>query len=108
LSDGSLAAKSLLLRTWSAGEAAVVRQLLATYDIPCQVVSEVPHSVLPISIGRLGEILILVPSSLLAPVRALLAEHRREGFTVLHGGKAAVRRRRMGTRDATARAPRGG
>jgi hypothetical protein len=108
LNEGSLAAKSLLLRTWSAGEAAVVRQLLETYDIPCQVVSEVPHSVLPISIGRLGEILILVPSSLLAPVRALLAEHRREGLTVLRGGKAAARRRRARPREDAAPAPRGG
>ena len=32
----------------------MVRQLLATYGIPCQVVSDVPHTVLPLTIDGLN------------------------------------------------------
>lgn len=77
----------LLMRTWSDTEAEMVRQLLDAYGIPCQVVSDVPHTVFPISIDGLGEIRIRVPKSHLDEARTALAEHRRRGFEVLPGDK---------------------
>lgn len=70
----------LLMTTWSDAEAEMVRQILATRDIPCQVVSDVPHSVLPISVDGLGELRILVPASRSDEARELLAEYRRGGL----------------------------
>jgi hypothetical protein len=87
-SDGS---NRILLRTWDDGEAAIVQQLLAGYGIPCQVVSDVPHAILPIYVDGLGEIRILVPTARLAEARSLLAEHRRQGFRVIRGGKRSRR-----------------
>lgn len=78
---------ALLLRTWDDGEATLVRQLLASYGIPCQVVSDVPHTVLPIGVDGLGEVRILVAADHLESARALLAEHRRQGLSVLPGGR---------------------
>jgi hypothetical protein len=65
----------------------MVRQLLASYGIPCQVVSDVPHSVLPLTVDGLGEIRILVPASRFEEARSLLADHLRKGLEVLDGGK---------------------
>lgn len=79
----------LVVRTWSDGEALLVRQILESYGIPCQVVSDVPHTVLPLSIDGLGEIRIFVPASRLDEARSLLAEHLREGLEVVDGGKAS-------------------
>ena len=73
--------------TWSDGEAMMVRQLLASYGIPCQVVSDVPHSVLPLTVDGLGEIRIFVPASRFEEARSLLADHLRQGLEVLDGGK---------------------
>jgi hypothetical protein len=73
----------LLMRTWNDGEAEMVRQILATNEIPCQVVSDVPHSVLPIMVDGLGEVRILVAKPHLARAKELIAEYRREGFTVV-------------------------
>jgi hypothetical protein len=79
------------MKSWSDGEATIIRQLLATYGIPCQVVSDVSHAVLPLSVDGLGEIRIRVPAARLAEARSLIAEHRREGFRVLEGGRARER-----------------
>lgn len=79
----------ILLRTWNDGEAMMVRQLLETYGIPCQVVSDVPHSVLPLTIDGLGEIRILVPHARLRDARTVLADHLRRGLEVLDGGRAS-------------------
>lgn len=87
-SDPSTGAK-LLVRTWNDGEAAMVRQILASYGIPCQVVSDVPHTVLPLTVDGLGEIRILVPAERLDEARELLAEHRRQGMELVDGGKPA-------------------
>jgi len=76
----------LLLRTWNDGEAMMVKQLLATYGIPCQVVSDVPHTVLPISVDGLGEVRILVPAGRLQESKRLIAEHLRQGLELLDGG----------------------
>lgn len=80
-------ASVLLMKTWSDGEAEVVRQLLASYGIQCQVVSDVTHAVLPLSVDGLGEIRILVPRSRLAEAETVLAEHRREGLEMMDGGR---------------------
>ena len=71
---------TLLLSTWNDGEAAMIRQLLESYGIPVQTVSDVPHSVYPITVDGLGEVRILVPGNRLAEARALLDEHRRHGL----------------------------
>jgi hypothetical protein len=75
----------LLLRTWNDGEAAMIKQLLETYGIPCQIVSDVPHTVLPLSVDGLGEVRILVPAERLEDAKNLLAEHRRQGLEMLDG-----------------------
>jgi hypothetical protein len=74
---------ALLLQVWDDGEAEVVRRLLETYGIPCQVVSSISHRVFPLSVDGLGEIRILVPSDRLHDAEAIVAEHRRQGLEVL-------------------------
>jgi len=80
----------LLLRTWNDGEAAIIKQLLGTYDIPCQLVSDVPHTVLPISVDGLGEVRILVPAERLEEAKSLMAEHLRRGLEFPDGGESPV------------------
>lgn len=75
------------MRTWSDGEAALVRQFLDSYGIACRVVSDVVHSVLPLSVDGLGEIRILVAPDELDDARQILAEHPRDGLTILPGGR---------------------
>jgi hypothetical protein len=84
--DRPVGGNRLLVRTWNDGEASMVRQLLASYGIPCQVVSDVPHTVFPLTIDGLGEIRILVPAARFEEAQSLLAEHRRQGLEVLDGG----------------------
>ena len=79
----------LLIRTWSDVEAATVRQILNSHGIPCQVVSDVPHTVLPFTMDGLGEIRILVPARCHGDAQEVLAEHRRQGFEMLDGGEGA-------------------
>lgn len=78
---------ALLMRAWSDGEASMVRQLLATYGIRCQIVSDFPRTVLPTFIDGVREFRILVSRTRLDEARTLLAEHRREGLRVIRGGK---------------------
>ena len=77
----------MLVRTWSDGEASLIRQLLGSYGIPSQVVSDVPHALLPLSVDVLGEIRVLVPAEHWADAQALIADHRRHGLRVLRGGR---------------------
>ena len=70
----------LLMSTWDDGEAAMIRQILESHGIPTQVVSQVPHSVWPITVDGLGEVRILVPAGKLDEAREVLAEHRRHGI----------------------------
>lgn len=77
------------MRIWSDGEAAVVQQLLDQYGIPCRVVSDVPHSVLPLSVDGLGEIRVLVPADRLSEATELLAEHRRQGLEIVDDDETA-------------------
>lgn len=80
--------RALLMSCWSDGEAAIIRQLLDTYGIPCQVVPDATHSPLPIAPAGRTEVHILVSSERLALARSLLADHRRQGLRVVPGGKA--------------------
>ena len=87
------------------GEASIIRQLLETYGIPCQVISDIPHTVMPLSVDGLGEIRILVPTSRLDEARSLIAEYRRDGMRVVRGGKGT---RRTRTDDEPAEGQGGG
>jgi hypothetical protein len=71
---------ALLMKTWSDGEAEIVRQLLEANDIPCQVISDITHSVYPVAVDGLGEIRIFVSEASLAEASAMLADHLREGL----------------------------
>lgn len=81
-SDGQ--GNRLLLRTWNDTEAALVAQLLGQEGIPCQVVSDVPHSLFPFTVDGLGEIRVLVPVSRYDDAVAMIAEQRRQGFEILN------------------------
>ncbi len=80
----------LLMRTWNDTEAEMVRQILAGHGIPCQVVSDVPHTVWPIAVDGLGEVRILVKASREAEARNLIADHRRRGFEILDGQRGSA------------------
>ncbi len=84
---------ALLMRTWSDWEAEIVRQLLDTYDIPCQVISDVTHTLLPLTVDGLGEVRIFVPASSFEEAQGIIAEHRRQGLDSLAGGEDAEERR---------------
>jgi hypothetical protein len=80
---------ALLMRTWNDGEAELVRHLLDSYGIPCQVVSDVPHSLFPLSVDGLGEVRLVVPAARLEEAKAILAEHRRQGMEGIAGERAS-------------------
>ena len=90
LDDTPSSASRLLVRMWSDGEALLVRQLLQSYGIPCQVVSDVPHTVLPLSVDGLGEIRILVPEHRAEEAQRVLADHLRNGLELVDGGKDEI------------------
>ncbi len=77
---------ALLMRTWNDGEADIVRLLLEANDIPCQVVSDITHSLYPLSVDGLGEIRIFVPEASLEEASQILADHLREGFEEVSEG----------------------
>ena len=77
--EPALKRAELLMTTWDDGEAALVSQILRNAGIPTQVVSDVPHSVYPLTVDGLGEVRILVPAESLERARALLDEHLRDG-----------------------------
>jgi hypothetical protein len=81
MDDSNLDAEDavLLLSTWDDGEAAMIRQLLENEGIPAQVVSQVPHSVWPITVDGLGEVRVLVSANRLQEARDVLEQHRRQG-----------------------------
>ena len=76
-----------LLRLYSDGEADLVRRLLDSYSIPCQVVTQITHALWPLTVDGLGELRILVPADRLEEAEEILAEHRRQGMEMLQGGK---------------------
>lgn len=89
MTDDDGGREALLMRTWSDGEAAVVRQLLDQYGIPCRVVSDVPHAILPLSVDGLGEVRVLVPADRCEEAIELLAEHRRQGLEIVEGDETS-------------------
>jgi hypothetical protein len=71
------AAPVIVARTWTDAEAAVIKSLLESYDIPCHYSSEIPHRIYPVSVDGLGEIRIFVPAPLMEEATRILEEHRR-------------------------------
>jgi D-glycero-alpha-D-manno-heptose-7-phosphate kinase len=67
---------ALLLTTWNDSEAELIRQLLASHGIECSVSSEVPHSVLPLTVDGLGEIRVHVPAEALEEAGRILEAYR--------------------------------
>ena len=76
------------MTTWNDQEAEMVRQILDAEGIPCQVTSDVPHTVLPIMVDGLGEVRILVAENHLERAKALIAEYRRRGIVAADDGTA--------------------
>lgn len=76
------------MRLFSDGEAEIVRRLLDSYSIPCQVVSQITHALWPLTVDGLGELRILVPPDRLEEAQQILAEHRRQGMEMVEGGRS--------------------
>lgn len=69
----------VIFKTWNDTEAELVRGILESYGIPCQLSSEIPHAVVPLTVDGLGEIRLAVPSEAAEEARRILEEHRRAG-----------------------------
>jgi len=67
----------IVARAWTDSEAAVIKSLLESYNIPCYYSSELPHRIYPVSFDSLARIRIYVPASLEQEARHVLQEHRR-------------------------------
>jgi hypothetical protein len=67
----------IVARAWTDSEAAVIKSLLESYNIPCHYSSELPHRLYPISVDTLAQIRIYVPATLEQEARRVLEEHRR-------------------------------
>jgi hypothetical protein len=74
--------EALLLRTWGDAEAIVVHQLLEQYGIWSRLEPDLPHAVLPLSLDGLGEVRVVVLARRYDEAVQLLAEHRRQGFSL--------------------------
>jgi hypothetical protein len=66
-------------RTWSDSEAELLRGLLESYGIPCQIISDIPHAVIPLSVDGLGEIRLFVPREAAEEAERIIEDHRRAG-----------------------------
>ena len=69
----------VIFRTWNDAEAELVRGILQSYGIPCQVSSHITHSVVPLTVDGLGEIRLSVPEDAVAEAQEILAAHRLGG-----------------------------
>ena len=68
----------IVARAWTDSEAAVIKSLLASYDIPCHYSSESPHRIFyPASVDTQAQIRIYVPAALEEEARRIIEEHRR-------------------------------
>ncbi len=65
----------------------MIRQLIDSYGIPCQVVCDAPHQLFPICVDHATAWRVVVGRPDLASSRQLLAEHMRQGLRVLPGGR---------------------
>jgi len=71
----------VILRTWNDTEAELIRGLLESYGIPCVVISDITHSVYPLTVDGLGEIRLSVPLTAVEEAERILAEHQAPGPT---------------------------
>ena len=69
----------VILRTWDDTEAELIRGLLESYGIPCSVISDITHSVVPLTVNGLGEIRLSVPEEAAEEAERILREHRADG-----------------------------
>ena len=69
----------VIFHTWSDAEAALVRGILESHGIPCSINSEIPHSVVPLTVDGLGEIRLAVPMDAVDEARRILQEHLEAG-----------------------------
>ena len=63
----------VVFRTWNDTEAALVAGLLRAAGIPCSTVSDIPHSVVPVTLNGLGEVRIIVSHEDAARAAELIA-----------------------------------
>ena len=56
-----------------------MRGLLESYGIPCQVSSQITHSVVPLTVDGLGEIRLSVPEEAAGEAQEILDGHRLVG-----------------------------
>lgn len=69
----------VIFRTWDDTEAELIRGLLESYGIPCSVISDITHSVYPLTVDGLGEIRLSVPEEAADEAERILREHRADG-----------------------------
>ena len=69
----------VIFQTWNDSEAELVRGLLESYGIPCQLSSQITHAVVPLTVDGLGEIRLSVPSEAAEEARLILEKHRTAG-----------------------------
>lgn len=69
----------VIFRTWDDTEAEMIRGLLESYGIPCSVISDITHSVYPLTMDGLGEIRLSVPEEAADEAERILREHRADG-----------------------------
>ncbi len=67
----------IVARTFTDGEASVIKSLLGSYNIPCHYSSELPTRFYPSPAEGKGQIKIFVPAELAQEARLILEEHRR-------------------------------
>ncbi|MGH9146581.1 MAG: ribonuclease III [Vicinamibacterales bacterium] len=66
----------IIFRTHSDIEASIVRGLLETHGIPSMVSSDVPHSILPLTVDGLGEVRISVRADSAEDAHRIIESHR--------------------------------
>lgn len=69
----------MIFHSWDDNEAELVRGLLESYGIPCQVSSQITHTLYPLTVDGLGEIRLSVPTEAVEEARQILEEHRTTG-----------------------------
>lgn len=72
-------ATKIIFRTWDDTEAELIRGLLESYGIPCSVISDITHSVVPLTVDGLGEIRLSVPEEAAEEAEGILQEHQKAG-----------------------------
>jgi hypothetical protein len=72
------AATVVVHRTWHDSEANLIAGMLRTSGIPCNTVSQVPHSVYPLTTDGLGEVRIIVAAEHAEEAQRRIARWRSE------------------------------